>query len=42
MSKAYPSNLTLVQNEFLSQIIPQLKPSIRKYEQVNKVHTLRL
>ena len=32
MSKAYPSNLTRVQYEFLSDMIPEPKPGGRKRE----------
>lgn len=32
MSKAYPSNLTLTQYEFLSDMIPEPKPGGRKRE----------
>ena len=32
MSKAYPSNLTRVQYEFISDMIPQPKPGVRKRE----------
>ena len=32
MSKAYPSNLTLAQYEFLSDMIPEPKPGGRKRE----------
>jgi transposase len=32
MSKAYPSNLTRVQYEFLSDMIPEQKPGGRKRE----------
>lgn len=32
MSKAYPSNLTYAQYEFLSDLIPQAKPGGRKRE----------
>jgi transposase len=32
MSKAYPSNLTRIQYEFLSDMIPEPKPDGRKRE----------
>ena len=32
MSKAYPSNLTRDQYEFLSELIPEAKPGERKRE----------
>ncbi|WP_416209864.1 transposase [Nostoc sp. LEGE 12447] len=32
MSKAYPSNLTYAQYEFLSDLIPESKPGGRKRE----------
>lgn len=32
MSKAYPSNLSLTQYEFLSDLIPERKPGGRKRE----------
>lgn len=32
MSKAYPSNLTLAQYEFLKDLIPDVKPGGRKRE----------
>ncbi|MEH1824403.1 MAG: MFS transporter [Nostoc sp.] len=42
MSKAYPSNLTRVQYEFLSEMIPEPKPGDPRFKEVEESVTFQL